>query len=134
MPDLTAAVLNTITRTILAAAIAVHRALGPGLLESAYGACLAFELVENNLSVATDVRLPLRYKRVVLGCAYRADIVVNGCVLVEIKAIETVLAVHLQQTRTYLKLGDYRVGLLLNFGETTMKNGIHRIANNFPDQ
>lgn len=74
------------------------------------------------------------YKRVVLGCAYRADIVVNGCVLVEIKAIETVLAVHLQQTRTYLKLGDYRVGLLLNFGETTMKNGIHRIVNNFPDQ
>jgi GxxExxY protein len=133
MVPLTAEELNVITAAIIRAAIAVHRALGPGLLERAYATCLEFELSEAGLQVTPGIAIPLRYKDVEIPCAYRADLVINRCVLVEVKAVESVAAIHLRQVATYLKLGDYRVGLLLNFGTERMKDGIRRVVNAFPE-
>jgi GxxExxY protein len=133
MPDATAAQLNRITDTIIAGAIRIHRTFGSGLLESAYGACLCHDLVKAGLRVERQKRLPLVYDGLKLDCAYRADIVVDDLVLVEVKALETVLPAHRRQINTYMRLGDYRVGLLLNFGAPMMKQGIERIVNRFPD-
>jgi len=133
MAAMTANELNALTAAVIRAAIAVHRALGPGLLERAYSTCLEFELSEAGLQVTSGIAIPLRYQRVEIACAYRADLVINSCVLVEVKAVESVAAIHLRQVATYLKLGDYRVGLLLNFGTERMKDGIRRVVNAFPE-
>ena len=133
MSQPTATTLNRITSKILACAIDVHRAFGSGLLESAYGACLAHDLGHAGCEVERQKPLPLTHNGLKIACAYRADIVVDRLVLVEIKAVETLSPVYRRQVRTYLRLGDYRVGLLLNFGAPTMKEGIERIVNDFPD-
>jgi GxxExxY protein len=133
MPQPTAATLNHITSTILACAIHIHRAFGSGLLESAYGACLAHDLAHAGFHVERQKPLPLTHNGLTIACAYRADIVVDRLVLVEVKAVETLSPIYHRQVRTYLRLGDYRVGLLLNFGAPTMKEGIERIVNGFPD-
>jgi iron complex transport system substrate-binding protein len=126
--------LNSITSRIIGAAIALHEVFGPGLLESVYSTCLARDLIEAGLDVATGYPIGLNYKDVHIACAFRADIVVNRCVLVELKAVEQVAPVHLRQLTTYLKLADYRVGLLLNFGAALLRDGgIHRRVNRFPD-
>lgn len=124
--------LNAITEQIIGAAMEVHRALGPGLLESAYKACLVFELRERGLSVLEQKPLPIIYKKVKLDCGYRLDLVVADCVIVEIKAVEKLNAVHEAQLISYLKLADCRVGLLLNFHCTMLKHGIRRLVNEFP--
>jgi GxxExxY protein len=134
MPAPTAARLNATTSRIIEAAIAIHRKLGPGLLESAYLTCLTRDLAEARLPLETQRAIPLVYKSLKVECAYRADLVVDGSVLVEVKAIEAVAPIHIQQVYTYLRLGDYPVGLLLNFGARTMKAGIKRIVNDFPDR
>jgi GxxExxY protein len=110
----------------------VHRALGPGLLESAYEACLVFELRERGLYVEQQKPLPITYKTVRLDCGYRLDLVVASCVIVEIKAVERLNTVHEAQLLSYLKLAKYRVGLLLNFHCSMLKNGIRRLVNDFP--
>jgi GxxExxY protein len=110
----------------------VHRALGPGLLESAYEACLVYELRERGFRVEQQKPLPVVYKGVQLDCGYRLDVVVDGCVIVEIKAVEKLVTVHEAQLLSYLRLLDCRVGLLLNFHCTMLKNGIRRIVNEFP--
>ena len=133
MPTPTAATLNATTSRILEAAIGIHRALGPGLLESAYLTCLVRDLTDARVPFETQLAIPLVYKGIRVECAYRADLVVDGSVLVEVKALEVVAPVHTQQVYTYLRLGNYPVGLLLNFGEKTMKAGIRRIVNGFPD-
>jgi len=133
MPEATAGELNQITSTIIANAINIHRMFGPGLLESAYSACLVHDLREAGLQVECQKPLPLVHGRLQIDCAYRADVVVEGLVLVEIKAIDLVLPSHRRQVNTYIRLGDYRVGLLLNFGAAIMKHGIERIVNRFPD-
>lgn len=126
--------LNQITDKIIGAAIKVHRALGPGLLESAYEACLAFELAEAGLSVEQQKPLPLVYRDVKLDCGYRLDLFVNDKVIVEAKAIDKLAPIHQAQLLSYLKLSDCRVGLLINFNVLILKEGgIRRVVNDFPD-
>jgi GxxExxY protein len=107
--------------------------LGPGLLESAYEACLAFELAQRGLKVAQQKPLPVVYKDVRLDCGYRLDLLVENTVIVEIKAIERLMPIHEAQLLSYLKLADCRVGLLINFNVTLLKRGVRRLVNNFPD-
>ena len=134
MPMQTADSLNQITSFILSAAIDIHRALGPGLLESAYLTCLTRDLADARVRIELQRAVPLVYKGIRIECAYRADLVVEESVVVEVKAIETLTPIHDQQLNTYLRLGDYRVGLLLNFNAPTMKAGIKRIVNRFPEK
>mgnify|MGYP003578666573 CR=1 FL=1 len=123
--------LNTITGQIIDAAMKVHSALGPGVLESAYHACMRYELRKRGLRVRSQVKLPIVYDGVRIDAGYRIDLLVEECVLVELKAVTTRLPVHTAQLLSYLKLGDYRVGLLLNFHEQHMKDGIERLVNDF---
>jgi len=125
--------LNKISATIIEAAIEIHRAVGPGLLESAYLSCLARDL-SSRLRIDVQKAIPLRYKSVLIECAYRADMVVEESVVVEVKAIDALGPIHRQQMYTYLRLGDYPLGLILNFAAPTMKQGISRVVNNFPDR
>lgn len=123
------AVLNRVTGTIIGAAIDVHRALGPGLLESAYEACLAYELAERGLKVEQPKPLPLVYKAVRLDCGYRLDLLVDDCVIVEVKSVDALEPVHTAQVLSYLKLSGCRVGLLINFNVQVLKRGIRRLVN-----
>jgi GxxExxY protein len=125
--------LNKITESIIGAAIEVHRALGPGLLESAYEACLSFELVERGFKIEQQKPLLVVYKSVKLDCAYRLDILVDGDVIIEIKAVEKLAPIHKAQLLSYLKLSGCKVGLLINFNTTILSDGIVRVVNNFPD-
>ncbi len=124
--------LNQITATIISAAIEVHRELGPGLLESAYETCLAYELVERGLDVRRQVEQPVTYRGVHLDCGYRIDLLVDG-VVVELKAVNSLNAVHKAQVLSYLKLSGCQVGLLINFNVKLLKDGVQRIVNGFQD-
>lgn len=121
--------LNRITERIIGAAIKVHKALGPGLLESAYEACLAFELADCGLMVERQKPLPLIYREVNLDCGYRLDILVEDSVIVELKAVDHILPIHQAQLLSYLKLSGHRLGLLINFNVTLLKDGITRVVN-----
>ncbi len=125
--------LNHITEEIIGAAIEVHRSLGPGLLESAYETCTAFELAERGKQVARQVPLPLVYKDVQLDCGYRLDLLVDDLVVVEIKAVEAITDVHKAQLLSYLKISGLHVGLLINFNVKMLKHGITRVVNDFPE-
>jgi len=122
--------LNKITETIIGAAIEAHRALGPGLLESAYVACLAYELMQREINVMQQVPLPLVYKDVKLDCGYRLDLLINDAVIVEVKSVESLAPIHEAQLLSYLKISGSKVGLLLNFNVKILKHGgIKRLAN-----
>ncbi len=121
--------LNQITETVIGAAIQVHKVLGPGLLESAYEACLAFELTDRGLSIAQQKPLPVIYRNVNIDCAYRMDLVVEDCVVIEIKSVDMILPIHKAQLLSYLKLSGYPIGLLINFNVSLLKDGIIRLAN-----
>jgi GxxExxY protein len=125
--------LDLITRRIIGAAIEVHRQLGPGLLESAYETCLAFELRELGLKIEQQKPLPVVYKQVKLDCGYRLDLVVEDSVVVEVKAVEQLAPIHDAQLLSYLRLSEKRVGLLINFHVRVLKNVLKRIVNDFPD-
>jgi GxxExxY protein len=125
--------LDQITRRIIGAAIEVHKALGPGLLESAYQACLAFELRQSGLAVEEQKPLPVVYKGTKLDCGYRIDLLVENVIVVEIKAVDQLAPIHEAQLLSYLRLSGNRVGLLLNFHVRVLKNGLKRIVNEFPD-
>ena len=125
--------LNHITETIIGAAIEVHRALGPGLLESAYEACLTFELAQRGLKVERQKPLPVVYREVKLDCGYRLDLLVEEAVIVEVKAIDRLAPIHQAQLLSYLRLSGCKVGLLINFNVKMLKNGIRRVVNDFPD-
>jgi len=125
--------LNEVTENIMGAAIEVHRALGPGLLESAYEACLAYELGKRGFKVERQWPLPVVYREVKLDCGYRIDLLVEESVIVELKAVEKLAPIHEAQLLSYLKLSGCRVGLLINFNVKVLKNGVRRIINNFPD-
>ncbi len=120
---------NQISGIVLDAAIAVHTALGPGLLESAYQACLAYELTSRGLKVEIQVPLPIRYRGVLLDAAYRIDIVVEDLVVIEIKAAEKLIPVHDAQLLSYLKLSGKKLGLLINFHVLRLVDGYKRIVN-----
>jgi GxxExxY protein len=124
--------LDSITRRIIGAAIEVHRRLGPGLLESAYATCLAFELRQMGLKIEEQRPLPVVYRDVKLDCGYRLDLVVEDSVVVEIKAVDQLAPIHDAQLLSYLRLSDRRVGLLINFHVRVLKNGLKRIVNDFP--
>lgn len=125
--------LNSITSDIIGAAIEVHRALGPGLLESAYMACLAYELRTRGRKVETEVPVPIVYKDIRLECGYRLDMRVDDLVIVEGKATEKLVPINEVQLHSHIKLANIKVGLLINFNVLILKNGIKRIVNNFPD-
>ena len=121
--------INKITETIIGSAIAVHKSLGPGLLESAYEACLAFEMADRGLSVERQKALPVVYRDVKLDCGYRIDLLVEEKVIVELKAIDRLLPIHSAQLLSYLKLSACKVGLLINFNVKILKSGLCRIIN-----
>jgi GxxExxY protein len=121
---------NEMTEVIIGAAIEVHRALGPGLLESAYEACLAYEMTLRGISFERQKPLPVVYKDVQLDCGYRLDFLVGGLVIVELKAVVELAPIHKAQIITYLKLTGCKLGLLLNFNVQLMKHGIKRVALN----
>lgn len=129
MKELSLDELNKITEAIIGAAIEVHRTLSPGLLESAYQTCLAFELIERGYKVEQQKPLPLIYKNVHLDCGYRLDLLVNEAVIVEIKAVEQLAPIHEAQLLSYLRLSGCKVGLLINFNVKLLKYGIKRLAN-----
>jgi GxxExxY protein len=120
--------VNQITHGIIGAAMQVHSTLGPGLLESAYEACLAFELVARGLRVEQQKALPVVYRDVRLDCGYRMDLVVEEMVVVELKTVEALLPIHQAQLLSYLKLSGCPAGLLINFHVTSLKSGIRRIV------
>ena len=124
---------NTITEQVIGAAIEVHRTLGPGLLESAYEVCLVFELRERGFRVEQQKPLPVVYKNVKLDCGCRLDLVIEDRVIVEVKAVEKLTSVHDAQLLSYLRLYGCKVGLLINFHVSMLKNGVRRIVNEFPD-
>jgi GxxExxY protein len=124
--------LNRLADAIIGAAIEVHKALGPGMLESAYEVCLAYELTSKGLKVVRQKSLPLTYHGVTLDAGYRLDLMVNDLVIIEVKAVDSLNPVHDAQLLSYLKLTGLHVGLLINFNVKLLKNGIRRLVNNFP--
>ena len=120
---------NDIGDRLIGCALTVHKALGPGLLESTYEACLAHELRKSGLGVKRQVALPLIYDGIEIEAAYRLDLLVEDLVVLEVKALETIAAVHRAQLLSYLRLGSFRLGYLLNFNTPLMRNGIHRPVN-----
>jgi GxxExxY protein len=123
--------LNQITEGTIAAAMAVHRELGPGLLESAYEACLAFELGDRGFRVERQKSLPVRYRDVHLDCGYRLDLLVEDSVVVELKTVDNLTPVHQAQLLSYLRLSGKQVGLLINFNVGVLRAGIKRLVHRF---
>ncbi len=121
---------NDISYKIIGAALELHSALGPGLLESVYESTLAYDLSNLGLKIETQIPKPLVYKEVKLDVGYRIDMLVEDKVIVEIKSVENLAPVHFAQTLTYLKLSDKKLALLINFNTKYLKEGIHRIVNN----
>ena len=121
---------NEISKIVFDSALKVHKSLGPGLLESAYEKCLVYELRKHNLKVDVQKPLPLVYEEVKLEAGYRVDIMINNKVVIEIKSVESLNDVHKAQVITYLKLSDCKLGMLINFNVSLIKNGINRIVNN----
>ncbi|MCA1804242.1 MAG: GxxExxY protein [Xanthomonadaceae bacterium] len=122
---------DRVSRMVIGAAIEVHRALGPGLLESAYEECLCHELLVRRVRFERQCNLPVKYKGVRLECGYRMDLVVDGCLLLELKAVDSITMIHEAQLLTYLKLTKLRLGLLINFNVPVLHKGIRRFANGF---
>jgi GxxExxY protein len=121
--------INVVSGQVVDAAMRVHSVLGPGLLESAYEACLAHELRQRSLQVRTQVELPVQYDGVRIDIGYRIDMLVEEALVVELKAVETLLPIHEAQLLSYLKLSGYKVGLLINFNVLHLKDGMKRMVN-----
>ncbi len=121
--------VNEISKLIIGFAIEVHKKLGPGLLESAYQECLYYELKKAGLKIEKEKPMPIIYKEVKLDHGYRIDLLVEDNVVIELKSVEALTDVHFAQVLTYLKLGEYKLGLLINFNVKLLKNGIKRIIN-----
>jgi GxxExxY protein len=121
---------NTLSFKIIGCALELHKRLGPGLLESAYEAALAFELRNVGLQVESQLPMPMYYKEIKMDVGYKLDLLVNNKVIIEIKSVENLAPVHFAQTLTYLRLADKRLALLINFNTNQLRQGIHRIVNN----
>jgi len=120
---------NEISNIIIGLAIDVHKSLGPGLLESAYKECLFFKINQFGLFVEKEKAMPLIFENIKLDCGYRVDLLVEKKLVIEIKSLESLNDIHLAETLTYLKLGNYKLGLLINFNEVLLKSGIRRVVN-----
>ena len=125
---------NELSGVILEAAIEIHRRLGPGLLESVYQIILAHELVKRGLSVKMEIPIPLVWDNLHFDVGFRADMVVNDLILIELKCVEEIARVHKKQVLTYLRLTGKKLGLLINFGDETLKDGVSRIINGTLDE
>lgn len=121
-------ILKDLSEAIIGCAIAVHKELGPGLLETAYETCLAYELEQSGYCVERQKPMPLKYREVQLDCGYRLDLMVNDVVVIEIKAVETLLPIHEAQLLTYMRLAGCKLGLLINFNEKLLKHGVRRFV------
>ena len=121
---------NEISKIVIGLAIEVHKALGPGLLEHTYKECLFYKINKFGFFVEKEKAMPVIFEDVKLDCGYRVDLLVEGKMIIELKSVESLSVIHLAQTLTYLKLGDYKLGLLINFNEVLLKNGIRRVVNN----
>ncbi|MCH8558303.1 MAG: GxxExxY protein [Balneolia bacterium] len=121
---------NQISYKIIGACYEVHGKLGPGMLESTYQKCLTYELLKHDLEVDVEVLMPIKYKDLIVENAYKADIIVNKKIVLELKSVEDFTDAHFAQLLTYLKLGNFKLGLLLNFNVKNMRHGIKRIVNN----
>jgi len=130
---LTADELNSISEGVIGAAIAVHRELGPGLLESAYEACLVFELMDRGYRVVDQLELPVFYRGQSIDAGFKIDLLVNEAVIVELKAVDRMIPVYDAQLLTYLKLTQLNLGLLMNFNTVKVIDGVKRIARAFPE-
>ena len=117
---------NDLTRLVIGGAIEVHKQLGPGLLESAYEECLSYELLKSGFSIERQRPVPVVYKEVKLDCGYRIDILVNKTVILELKSVDALAPIHEAQILTYMKFAKKRIGLLINFNVTVLKNGLKR--------
>lgn len=126
--------INELSGEIIGAAIEVHRALGPGLLESVYEECLCRELDIRNIHYIRQLPLPVDYKGVKLDCGYRLDLLVEDQILVELKAVDQLQPIHDAQVLTYLRLGGWKLGLLINFNVPVLKRGVRRLALGLPDE
>lgn len=122
-----------LTGLVLKCAFKVHSNLGPGLLESVYQHCLAYEMIRAGLAIEMERPLPVIYEGVKLNCGYRLDLVVENRLILEIKSIDGLAPIHFAQVLTYLKISGFELGLLLNFNVESMKNGIRRIVNNYQE-
>jgi GxxExxY protein len=125
--------LNLLSERIIGAAIAVHRELGPGLLESAYEACLEFELLDQGLNIQRQLELPVVYRGIRIDAGYRIDLFVESKVIVEVKSVEKLIPIHDAQLFSYLKLTGCHLGLVLNFNVRVLKDGLKRLAREFPE-
>lgn len=120
---------NELSNKVIGLAIEVHKALGPGLLESAYKECMFYSINKAGLFVIKEKAMPLIFNAVKLECGYRIDLLVDNKLVIEIKSVESLNDIHLAQTLTYLKLGDFKLGLLINFNVLMLKDGIKRVVN-----
>jgi GxxExxY protein len=120
---------NDIATIVIGSCIKIHRKLGAGLLESAYQQCLFYELQKQGLKVEKEKNMPITYEEIIVDTGYRIDLLVEDKVVIELKSVIETTPIHWAQVMTYLKMGNYKLGLLINFNEALMKNGIHRIAN-----
>ncbi|GAB63409.1 MAG: GxxExxY protein [Candidatus Jettenia sp.] len=120
---------NELSRKIIGIAIEVHNALGPGLLESAYKECMYYKIGKSGLFVEKEKPIPVFFEEVRLECGYRMDLLVENTLVIEIKSVDALHNIHLAQTLTYLKLGNYKLGLLMNFNVVKLKDGIQRVIN-----
>jgi GxxExxY protein len=125
--------LETISYTVIGLAIEVHRQLGPGLLESAYQECLFYEIKKAGLKVEKEITLPIIYKEIKLDQGYRIDLLVENKLVIELKTVENYTPVHFAQILTYLKLGNYPLGLLINYNSKILRNSIKRFINTTPN-
>jgi GxxExxY protein len=121
--------MTPLSEKIIGCSIKIHKTLGPGLLESVYQKCLVYELSKLNIASKTEVLLPVKYEELNFESGFRADLIVDEKIIVEIKSMEKISQAHVAQTLTYLKLTSYPVALLINFGEATLKTGIKRFVN-----
>jgi GxxExxY protein len=125
--------MNSISAKVVDAALQVHKFLGPGLLESVYEVVLAYELTKRGLYVERQLPIPIDYDEIRLQIGFRADILVEGKIIVEVKSVESIAPVHKMQLLTYLRLADKRLGLLINFNVALIKDGIYRVVNGLPE-
>jgi GxxExxY protein len=125
---------NKIAHHVVDAAFQIHNALGPGLLESVYEVVLAHDLADRQLKVERQIKVPITYKGLKFDEGFRADLIIEKKVLVELKSVESILPVHAKQVLTYLRLKNLRLGLLINFGAPIIKNGVKRIVNRLPEE
>jgi GxxExxY protein len=125
---------NEVSQRVIGCAMKIHNALGAGVLESAYHACICHEFAEDGLKFQHQARLPVVYNDVELAAAYRVDFIVENCLIVEIKCVEKLLPVHAAQLLSYLRLSGYKLGLLINFNVPHLRNGIKRVVNGLEDE